>query len=109
MTLHSEQDAIKQAVEAGYDLRGWEPKYDGGDDFSSVLLDPAFWQALGKARDWVEIPNQSGGAGFRMRAERLGMTKREIVASLSLAMMEQLSIHDLGREIRIQIKDIKLP
>lgn len=51
MILHSEQDAIKQAVEAGY-----EPpvSYWWGDfGYIAVILQaPAFWQALGKARGW---------------------------------------------------------
>ncbi len=58
MTLHSEQDAIKQAVEAGYkpgihispcEIEGVEA-YHKGD----TLQDRAFWQALGKARGWKE-------------------------------------------------------
>jgi hypothetical protein len=73
--LHSNQDAIKQAVEAGY----WRNPGTGTKSkaflegnqvrltvlaksgeavdvltlhLSDVLQDPAFWQSLGKARGW---------------------------------------------------------
>jgi len=76
MTFHSEQDAIKQAVEAGYESNpgtGATSAIEFGDESAviiyrdqdgsrltsrkgvrivEVLLDPAFWQALGKARGW---------------------------------------------------------
>lgn len=51
MTLHSEQDAVKQAVEAG----GYAPFVNrewNTHDIQKFLQDPAFWQALGKARGW---------------------------------------------------------
>lgn len=58
--LNSEQDAIKQAAEAGYVpkkmmfLDKWvylklEPPPD------LYFHDPAFWQALGKARGWDDL------------------------------------------------------
>lgn len=61
MTLHNEQDAINQAVEAGYSPR-WVTQTHSEFWFgmsenktlciSETLQDPAFWQALGKARGW---------------------------------------------------------
>jgi acetone carboxylase gamma subunit len=75
--LHSAEDAIKQAVEAGYDwretasivtiskyrLKELPPFYA----FPFILQDPAMWQTLGKAREWAEEPNvvcsKCGGRG----------------------------------------------
>lgn len=58
MTLNNERDAIKQAVEAG-----WHPTYlvlphlHNIHCEAEILQDPAFWQALGKAREWdVMVP-----------------------------------------------------
>jgi|GEM_PF-4927867 len=54
MTLHSEQDAIKQAEDAGY-ISTIEPcELDGIPLYHTLdtLIDPAFWIALGKARGW---------------------------------------------------------
>jgi hypothetical protein len=61
MTLHNEQDAIKQAVEAGYNQRNWDliRIMDYGqlfeEDIAEILQDPAFWQFLGKAREWDKV------------------------------------------------------
>jgi hypothetical protein len=67
--LHSEQDAIKQAVEAG-----WNPaNLNVRDALEEVVTHyflakelffstPAFWQALGKARGWKCA--KCGGVGF---------------------------------------------
>jgi hypothetical protein len=58
--LESERDAIKQAVEAGYIGRG-KLGINANDlsqilaNIPAVLQDPAFWQALGKARRWSDI------------------------------------------------------
>jgi hypothetical protein len=71
MTLHSEQDAIKQAVEAGwfpvekepllshtYSQHGKHWLFEIDDSpkailsFADMAANPAFWQALGKARGW---------------------------------------------------------
>jgi hypothetical protein len=57
MKLQNEQDAIQQAVEAGYPEYVYCENFDmyestGSHCESEVLLDPAFWQALGKARGW---------------------------------------------------------
>jgi hypothetical protein len=53
--LLSEQDAIQQAVEVGYvspdRLAEGTPLYF----VDTVLSDPAFWQALGKARGWTGV------------------------------------------------------
>jgi hypothetical protein len=54
--LNSAQEAIKQAIEGGYD----EKNATINHPFSNreaivegmVLHDPLFWQALGKARGW---------------------------------------------------------
>lgn len=52
MTLHNEQDAISQACAQG----GYKHYYpvDNTDHLAFILQDPAFWQALGKARGWPE-------------------------------------------------------
>jgi hypothetical protein len=56
--LNNEQDAIKQAVEAGYPTtKIFLAPLDGESWFRPlneawILEDPAFWQALGKARGW---------------------------------------------------------
>jgi hypothetical protein len=57
MTLHSEQDAIKQAFKEG-GLRdtfygGWG-QHLTGIDFRLLLQEPETWQALGKARGWTD-------------------------------------------------------
>jgi hypothetical protein len=61
MKLTKEQDAIKQAVEAGYapktmnrlDFAYLIARPDENEKFFPLILqDPAFWQALGKARGW---------------------------------------------------------
>jgi hypothetical protein len=68
MTLHNDQDAVKQAM-----IGGWKPKgvqHENTErglnnilaDFNfepSYLQDPAFWQALGKAREW-ELDGEEG-------------------------------------------------
>jgi hypothetical protein len=51
--LTSTQDAIKQAIEGGFVT----PKLSSALDLNAFavsmsLLDPRFWQALGKARWW---------------------------------------------------------
>lgn len=53
MKLNSEQDAIKQALEAGYKT-SYHDLQAIGDGYKPerILQDPAFWQALGKARGW---------------------------------------------------------
>ncbi|HSY52432.1 MAG TPA: hypothetical protein VLC46_26765 [Thermoanaerobaculia bacterium] len=80
--ISNEQDAIKQAVEAGYrpydvkmyyrftedvtgDLREHEHPFWSLD---CLFTDPAFWQALGKARRWSDI-SKFGDINF----ERLGV------------------------------------
>lgn len=58
MELNNEQDAIKQAVEAGFGSQ--QTVHDALKDFhftNTVLQDSAFWQALGKARGWKKDPN----------------------------------------------------
>lgn len=44
------EQAIKKAIEGG-----WEPK-QVWDKCDSYLLDPFFWQALGKAEGWAKKP-----------------------------------------------------
>ena len=54
------EEAIKRAIEGGYDSRVFINE-DGGHIVykfqSEILLDPLFWQALGKAelKNWGEI------------------------------------------------------
>lgn len=56
MKLTNEQDAIKQAIEAGYpydpEAQKFKDDYEKLDWTMRVLLDPFFWQALGRARGW---------------------------------------------------------
>jgi hypothetical protein len=57
MTLHNAQDAIKQAIEGGWNTKRSEhPMVTWFDDkhlcLSEMFTDPLFWQALGKARGW---------------------------------------------------------
>lgn len=72
--LKNEQDAIKQAVEAGYD-QVWMPHNIDVSPSKKVALqtvlapkvlqDPSFWRALGKARGWSPYPvcRECGVAG----------------------------------------------
>jgi len=61
MTLHNEEEAIKQAVEAGYPTtRIFLAPLDGERWFrplndAAIFQDPAFWQALGKVRGWSDV------------------------------------------------------
>lgn len=60
--LHSAEDAIKQAVKAGYQridpipgvtaAMAKDGPYLSKHGLEKILLDPLFWQALGKARGW---------------------------------------------------------
>ena len=70
MTLQNEQDAIKQAVEAGWKPFDWgtkwkcvgvsvqEGKFEAAGrpyiskSLARIFQDPAFWIALGEARGW---------------------------------------------------------
>ena len=61
MKLQNEEDAIKQAIEAGYDPTKVHPSVRLPKQYleevksftiDGILSDPAFWQALGKARGW---------------------------------------------------------
>lgn len=52
MTLQNEQDAIKQAIEAGWDSFASMGELKPSDYPEIALQDPAFWRALGKARGW---------------------------------------------------------
>lgn len=58
--LSSAQDAIRQAEEKGK----YDPKSRFGRDEKYILLDPLFWQALGKARGWDEADHTGGEAQF---------------------------------------------
>jgi len=49
--LHNVQDAIKQAIDGGYDEATAKEAFDTGTEYA-IFLDPLFWQALGKARGW---------------------------------------------------------
>lgn len=101
MTLHNEQEAIKQAIEGGW--QAYQLEYKNNEvqidtervliyshdrlvkDFSyeKILLDPLFWQALGKARGWKEekcmdesdFPNASDG--FKLILKEIIIPVRE--------------------------------
>lgn len=55
------QQAIEKAVKSGYDggepaLRDWHQSYGHHrfDEKERILLDPLFWQSLGKAMGWED-------------------------------------------------------
>lgn len=54
MKITNEQDAIKQAVEAGYEYGDLPEELEESEYETILLSDPAFWQALGRARGWFE-------------------------------------------------------
>jgi hypothetical protein len=66
--LNSAKDAIKQAREAGYDasLRITPCDIEGIEVYhvGDTLLDPLFWQTLGKARGWNEEEGDADGSWF---------------------------------------------
>jgi hypothetical protein len=86
MKLTSAQDAIKQAIQGGYDFSGianatkitwsplggervqWEsgPRMTTSKIYIAFLLEPQFWQALGKARGWTTITDFEGEVGAWM-------------------------------------------
>lgn len=63
--LTSEQDAIKQAEEAGYNGFRNIPEAR-----ASILQDPSFWRALGKTREWVG--NYDKASGIRTEVDEKG-------------------------------------
>jgi len=71
MTL---QQAIEKAIEGGYDCID-KTSYDEhytvrGEDWvqqSDILLDPLFWQALGKTQGWGNTPMDFYGSRFELR------------------------------------------
>lgn len=56
------EEAIKKAIEGGYpfwgktNARAFEG-VDTNDHLSDILLDPSFWQSLGKAIGWGKTKN----------------------------------------------------
>lgn len=73
--LHNAEDAIKEAIEGGYDntyfysdspeklgKNGLEPNIFE-NKMIETFTDPFFWQALGKARGWI-------GTQYRNEAKR---------------------------------------
>ena len=52
MKLNNAQDAIKQAIEGGYD-RTRSGGLEAQERILFCLNDPLFWQSLGKARGWA--------------------------------------------------------
>lgn len=57
------EQAIKEAVDAKV---GWHSDYRTSGSsttklHSDIFIDPAFWQALGKARGWFTKKDQCGG------------------------------------------------
>jgi len=85
--LNSVEDAVKQAIDGGWKsdfkaVRGtdmffadgsfWLKGTDGSTvliSYEQILIDPLFWQALGKARGWGEKWNIDG-ANFTVWKER---------------------------------------
>jgi len=50
------EQAIKKAIEGGYDIEaGYRQCKSVGDRDRFALLDPLFWQALGKQQGWKRI------------------------------------------------------
>jgi len=59
--LLNDLDAIKQAAQEGYG-KDWALPGEAVDyHIATVLQDPAFWTALGKARGWRECEVITGG------------------------------------------------
>lgn len=79
---HLEQAIIDANVSGGYRkdvrkvfMRGGELRWQYGDytervDIAATLLDPLFWQALGKARKW----KHSGYVQFYEKLTKVGRT-----------------------------------
>jgi len=53
---------IKDAIDGGYktDVIWYTDKYIEKDALASILLDPTFWQAVGKTRGWEYKLNGGG-------------------------------------------------
>ncbi len=72
------EQAIKRAKDAGYDVRtiilDLDPSIrDFRYDTNRILLDPAFWESLGKAMEWGIEPSGSiwqGQPKWRIRWHR---------------------------------------
>lgn len=48
------EKAIQKAIEGGYSMMQWEEKYMP-EIYESYLLDPLFWQAIGKTMGWEKF------------------------------------------------------
>lgn len=51
MTLHNAQDAIREAIEGGWEPQPADP-LDCQWNNDHYFVDPLFWKSLGKARGW---------------------------------------------------------
>lgn len=53
------QDAISKAVEGGWKKESVvEPMDTQRANFAKAMIDPLFWQALGKSMGWEDKPNE---------------------------------------------------
>lgn len=46
------REAIDKAISGGWLGGNWDTYNNGGFDWQHIVLDPTFWQALGKALGW---------------------------------------------------------
>lgn len=54
------KNAIEKAITAGYPKESRPWCQECGEDYFRVLLDPLFWQALGKAMGWEDECDKCG-------------------------------------------------
>jgi hypothetical protein len=72
--LNNAQDAIQQAIEGGYSYNGVVKNFTKNNKQMAIvsllrrgdelMLDPLFWQALGKARGWDPEPEGTPDGGY---------------------------------------------
>lgn len=63
------KEAIQKAIEGGYKILSWDigsPVYDKNE----VLLDPLFWQSIGKALGWNEDHFYLVANGIEMESQQ---------------------------------------
>ena len=76
--LHSAEQAVREALAAGLKHLVLSASYR---ELQSYLLEPAFWQALGKAREWKDLTcNKCGNEDCGLGAF-CGNRHRQLVSS----------------------------
>ena len=96
------KQAIQKAAEGGYH----EGNYRGRikihpSHYNEVLLDPLFWQALGKAMGWEDtLDYQAIGRLIRDERENIGLTQKELGKTLGYSGMGISHFENGIREIK---------